>query len=89
MDRQRPATALPDPEKPARARAGSLSVQLQGSDVELFKRIQSWFPPGTVTATRIARLCIRAGLAQVEREFAQAAERYAASSATVTKPEER
>lgn len=66
---------------PGKRRKGrdTQSVQLASSDLGVLREIMSWFPPGTLTLSRLARLAIRHGLPSLRREFAESAERYAAN----------
>jgi hypothetical protein len=64
----------------------TLSIQLQASDVDAFERIQQWFPPGTMSVSRIARLAIRHGIERVEADLRAAAVRIASEPSGSVKP---
>ena len=64
---------------------GSMNVQLMPEERALIERVTSRFPPGTLNPSRIARLCIRAGIDKVDADLAEAAARYA-EAAKLVKP---
>ena len=63
--------------RPRTVKMRPLSFALKGGDLIAFHRILAQFPPGVLSVGRIARLCLRAGLPQVEAELRVAAEKYA------------
>lgn len=65
------------------AQEASNNVTLTQKERDILNRLISWFPPGVLNPSRVARMCIAAGAPLVEQQLKERAEQYVASGQQV------